>query len=74
MPRDPGRSEADMANTKSLSGEMRKGVKRSQRKNLKAAFGTLTGEQMARLRKSEETIGVRAFIASEAAAAAGDDE
>ena len=62
-----------MANTKSLNNEMRKGVKRSQRKSLKAAYGTLTGAQKARLRKSEETIGVRAFIASEAPAA-GDDE
>ena len=63
-----------MANTKSLSGNMRKGVKRSQRKRLKAVFGALTGEQKTRLNKSEESIGVRAFAASEAAAAAGDDE
>jgi len=63
-----------MANTKSLSGSMRKGVKRSQRKSLKAAYGTLNGDQRARLRKSEEQIGVRAFLASEAKAAAGDDE
>lgn len=51
-----------MANTKNITDRgMRKGVKRSQRKALKAVKGDLTLKERKSLRK--EPMGVRAFIA-----------
>ena len=51
-----------MANTKSVTDRaMRKGIKRSQRKRLKALAETLTKKERASLRK--EPMGIRKFIA-----------
>ena len=53
-----------MANTKNLSREERKTTKRTQRKALKKVFSEMTPDQKAKLRKSEEKMGVRQFLAA----------
>ncbi len=52
-----------MANTKKFktTRTMRKGIKRSQRAELKTLFGTLTGDERRKLRK--EPKGLRKFVA-----------
>ncbi len=58
-----------MADTKKFTDrKMRKGVKRSQRKALKAASQALTGKDRRALRKEPQ--GIRAYLAEKAAAAA----
>ena len=63
-----------MANTKNLKNnpKLRKAIKRCLRRNLKAAEVTLTVEQRSKLRRArkEKKIGLRAFLATEAKAAA----
>ncbi len=57
-----------MANTKKITDrKMRKGVKRSQRKALKAVYGSFTGADYRALRKEPQ--GVRAYAAAKEAAA-----
>lgn len=62
-----------MANThKFTDRNLRKSIKRSQRARLKAVNFELTREQRAKLRRirKEEFVGLRAFLAAEAKAAA----
>lgn len=61
-----------MANTKKLTDRtMRKGVKRSQRKALKALETTLTPTDRRTLRKEPQ--GIKSYLAAKAAAAAAAD-
>jgi hypothetical protein len=53
-----------MANTKDMSREERKSTKRTQRTALKKVFSEMTPDQKAKLRKSEEKMGVRQFLAA----------
>lgn len=54
-----------MSNTKKFADRaMRKGVKRSERKALKKVYGNLTPELRKKLKKSDEKMGLRQFVAS----------
>jgi hypothetical protein len=54
-----------MPNTKNLTRDERKTAKRKDRKELKAVYATLTGEQQKKFRKREDRkVGVRAFLAA----------
>ena len=56
-----------MANTKSLDKNMRKGVKRSQRKNLKSLYENMSVKDRKKFQRSEEKVGIKAFIAAQEA-------
>jgi hypothetical protein len=53
-----------MANSKNLSREMRKGVKRSQRKGLKAIWAELKSKDRRKFRNMEEQVGLKAYANS----------
>jgi len=50
-----------MANTKNLSREMRKGVKRAQRKGLKAIWSGLKAKDRRKFTNMEEQVGLKAY-------------
>lgn len=56
-----------MADTKSLDKTMRKGVKRSQRAELKEAYRALKPKDRKKFNNAEEKIGLKAFIAAQTA-------
>lgn len=53
-----------MANTKRLTRSMRRGVKRSQRRELKALYAGMTADVRAKFNDPEEKKGLRAFLKS----------
>ena len=54
-----------MANTKNMTREKRREAKRTQRRALKAVYAGLSKRQRKQLR--EDRVGLRAFVASQAA-------
>jgi hypothetical protein len=54
-----------MANTKNLSREMRKGVKRAQRRVLKSLYSGLTAKDRKKFNGAEEKVGLKAFVAAQ---------
>ena len=51
-----------MANTKHLPSDVRKGVKRKQRKEFNKMAASLTPKDHKAIRKSEEKVGLKQFI------------
>ena len=56
--------EEKMANTKKLDRSMRKGVKRAQRRNLKAMYAEMSDKDRKKFVNSEEKVGLKAFLAA----------
>ena len=54
-----------MANTKNLDKNMRKGVKRAQRKNLKSLYENMSVKDRKKFHRAEEKVGIKAFIAAQ---------
>ena len=55
-----------MPNTKDQPKDQRKTAKRKARKELKVAYAGMTPETRKKFRKSEEKIGLKAFLAKKA--------
>ena len=61
-----------MANTKALTREKRKEVKRATRKEFKKLRATLTPKDLRAIRKAEEPIGVKHYLAMKERKSDGD--
>ncbi len=51
-----------MANTKHLTREVRKGVKRAARRKLAETYATLTADDRRAIRKAEEPVGMKEYL------------